>query len=236
MIFACDVNLGFPTDDPEWAAFFRDHGWRTVNYDDMGKLTATLKAHQPAAAFMPAANYYYLKDDPFYAGLASACAERSGGTIVTSVLIVPPTSDARNVLDLRGKRLGHINSCCATGEEAYSMAILLAEHDVPFGTFFSTVEPVGAWQHQIDAVVAGRVDATMVEKGIWLDKPANAAATKIIRQRRPAARAGDRVGHVGRPGFRVRVPDQAAGVPDRGAGPAVPRLHRLLHRCGAGVL
>ena len=47
MIFACDVNLGFPTDDPEWAAFFRDHGWRTVNYDDMGKLTATLKAHQP---------------------------------------------------------------------------------------------------------------------------------------------------------------------------------------------
>ena len=64
MIFACDVNLGFPTDDPEWAAFFRDHGWRTVNYDDMGMLTATLKAHQPAAAFMPAANYYYLKDDP----------------------------------------------------------------------------------------------------------------------------------------------------------------------------
>lgn len=64
MIFACDVNLGFPTDDPEWAAFFRDHGWRTVNYDDMGMLIATLKAHQPAAAFMPAANYYYLKDDP----------------------------------------------------------------------------------------------------------------------------------------------------------------------------
>ena len=46
MIFACDVNLGFPTDDPEWAAFFRDHGWRTVNYDDMGMLIATLKAHQ----------------------------------------------------------------------------------------------------------------------------------------------------------------------------------------------
>ena len=42
MIFACDVNLGFPTDDPEWAAFFRDHGWRIVNYDDMGKLSATL--------------------------------------------------------------------------------------------------------------------------------------------------------------------------------------------------
>jgi phosphonate transport system substrate-binding protein len=163
MIFACDANLGFPTDDPEWAAFFRDHGWRIVNYDDMGALTATLKAHVPAAAFMPAANYYYLKDDLFYAGLASACAERSGGTTVTSVLIVPQTSDARSVLDLRGKP-----------------AILLADHNVPFRTFFSTVEPVGAWQHQIDAVLAGRVDATMVEEGIWLDKATNASATKVI--------------------------------------------------------
>jgi len=27
---------------------------------------------------------------------------------------------------------------------------------------------------------AGRVDATMVEEGIWLDKPANQAQTKII--------------------------------------------------------
>ena len=29
LVFACDVNLGFSTGDPEWAAFFRDHGWRT---------------------------------------------------------------------------------------------------------------------------------------------------------------------------------------------------------------
>jgi phosphonate transport system substrate-binding protein len=178
LIFACDVNLGFPTDDPEWAAFFRDHGWRTVNYDDMGELTATLKAHVPSAAFMPAANYYYLKDDPYYAGLASALAERTGHTTVTSVLIAPRTSNARSVMDLRGKRLGDINSYCTTSY--FSPAILLAEHDMPFRTFFSTVEPVGAWQRQIDAVLAGRVDATMVEEGIWLDKPANQAQTKII--------------------------------------------------------
>ena len=178
LIFACDVNLGFPIDDPEWAAFFRDHGWRTENYDDMGELTATLKAHVPSAAFMPAANYYYLKDDPFYAGLASALAQRTGHTTVTSVLIVPRTSNAGSVTDLRGKRLGDINSYCTTSY--FSPAILLAEHNMPFETFFSTVEPVGAWQRQIDAVLAGRVDATMVEEGIWLDKPGNASATKII--------------------------------------------------------
>ena len=34
LLFAFNVNLGFPTGDPEWAAFFRDHGWRTENYDD----------------------------------------------------------------------------------------------------------------------------------------------------------------------------------------------------------
>jgi phosphonate transport system substrate-binding protein len=62
----------------------------------------------------------------------------------------------------------------------FSPVILLAEHNVPFRTFFSTVEPVGAWQRQIDAVLAGRVDATMVEEGIWLGKPANQAQTKII--------------------------------------------------------
>ena len=50
LVFACDVNLGFPTGDPEWAAFFRDHRWRTENYDDMGRLTAALKAHVPSAA------------------------------------------------------------------------------------------------------------------------------------------------------------------------------------------
>jgi ABC-type phosphate/phosphonate transport system substrate-binding protein len=62
----------------------------------------------------------------------------------------------------------------------FSPAIHLAEHNVPFRTFFSTVEPVGAWQRQIDAVLAGRVDATMVEEGIWLGKPANQAQTKMI--------------------------------------------------------
>ena len=144
----------------------------------MGQLTAALTAHVASAAFMPAANYFYLKDDPLYAGLASALAERTGHTTVTSVLIAPRTSNARSVMDLRGKRLGHINSYCTTSY--FSPAILLAEHNVPFRTFFSTVEPVGAWQRQIDAVLAGRVDATMVEEGIWLAEPANQAQTKII--------------------------------------------------------
>lgn len=67
-VFACDVNLGFPCDQPEWAAFFRDHGWRTVDYDDMGRLTDTLKSHAATATFLPAANYFYFRDDPYMPG------------------------------------------------------------------------------------------------------------------------------------------------------------------------
>ena len=178
MIFACDVNLGFPDDDPVWVAFFRDHGWRLANYDDMGQLTAALKAHEATAAFMPAAIYYHLKDDPFYGGLAIGLAKRTGDPTVTSVLIVPRANEARSVLDLKGKRLGDINSYCTTSY--FAPAILLAEQGVPFPGFFSTVAPVGAWQHQIDAVLAAKVDATMVEEGIWEDIPANRSATKIV--------------------------------------------------------
>ncbi len=171
MVFACDVNLGFPCDHPEWAAFFSDHGWRTVDYDDMGRLTETLKSHAATAAFLPAANYFYLRDDPYYAGFASALAMKTSGTTVSSVLIVPKASEARSIVDLKGKRLGYINLYCTTSY--FSPAILLAEHNIPFEGFFSTVRPLAAWQHQIDAVVAGDVDATMVEEGIWQDNPAN---------------------------------------------------------------
>ena len=186
---------------------------------------------------MPAANYYYLKDDPFYAGLASASrrAQRPARHRHQRADRAARRATPAACLDLRGKRLGHINSYCTTSY--FSAAILLAEHDVPFGTVLlhgrarrrlAAPDRCGRRRHELTRPWS--------EKGIWLDKPANAAATKIIGSVDLAARAGDRVGHVGRPGFRVRVPDQAAGVPDRGAGPAVPGLHRLLHRCGAGVL
>jgi phosphonate transport system substrate-binding protein len=128
LIFACDVNLGFPDSDPEWAAFFRDHGWRVANYDDVGQLTEILRAHEPSAAFLPAANYYYLKSDPYYAGLAMGLAVKTAEPTVNSVLVVPRTAAARSVLDLKGKRLGDINSYCTTSY--FSPAILLSGHHI----------------------------------------------------------------------------------------------------------
>ncbi|MEZ5787845.1 MAG: PhnD/SsuA/transferrin family substrate-binding protein [Xanthobacteraceae bacterium] len=176
-IFAHDVNLGFPVDHPDWAAFFHSHGWRTAGYDDMGKLTATLEAHAAAASFLPAANYFYLRNDPAYAGLASCLAMKTGSTTVASVLVVPKASTAQSVRDLKGARLGYINTYCTTSY--FAPAILLSEQGMAFDGFFQP-KPAGAWQHQIDSMLAGEVDATMVEEGIWLDKPANRVSTKII--------------------------------------------------------
>lgn len=176
-IFAHDVNLGFPVEHPDWAEFFRAQGWRTAGYDDMGKLTAALKARAAAASFLPAANYFYLRDDPAYAGLASGLAMKTGAITVASVLVVPKTSAARSVLDLKGARLGYINTYCTTSY--FAPAILLSERGAAFDGFFQ-LKPTGAWQRQIDAMLAGAVDATMVEEGIWQDQPANEELTKVI--------------------------------------------------------
>lgn len=176
-IFAHDVNLGFPLDHPDWADFFRARGWRTEGYDDMGKLTEVLRAHAAAASFLPAANYFYVRNDPAFAGLAGALAMRAGTATVTSVLVVPKASTAQSITDLRGARLGYINTYCTTSY--FAPAILLAEQGIAFDTFFAA-RPAGAWQHQINSMLAGEVDATMVEEGIWLDEPSNQELTKII--------------------------------------------------------
>jgi phosphonate transport system substrate-binding protein len=176
-IFAHDVNLGFPLDHPDWAVFFRAQGWHTAGYDDMGKLTAVLRSHAAAASFLPAANYFYVRNDPTYAGLAGALAMRTGATTVSSLLVVPKASAARSITDLKGARLGYINTYCTTSY--FAPAILLAEQGIAFDGFFAA-KPAGAWQHQIDTMLAGEVDATMVEEGIWLDTPANQELTKII--------------------------------------------------------
>jgi hypothetical protein len=56
------------------------------------------------------------------------------------------------------------------------------------------------------------------------------------QQRRRTSRAGDRVGQDRRSGFRVRVPREASGMPDRRTRPAVPRIHQILPGRGAGLL
>ena len=95
-IFAHDVNLGFPLDHPDWANFFNGHGWRTAGYDDMGKLTAELQAHAAAAAFLPAANYFFVRNDPAYQpGDEVAVDQRVSGWMTVTSMAGAPSMTAK---------------------------------------------------------------------------------------------------------------------------------------------
>ncbi len=58
-------------------------------------------------------------------------------------------------------------------------AILLAREGQTLTSFFDAF-PVAAWQGQIDAVLDGSIDATMVYEDVWLAQLRNAAHTKIL--------------------------------------------------------
>jgi ABC transporter, phosphonate, periplasmic substrate-binding protein len=61
----------------------------------------------------------------------------------------------------------------------FSTSILLARDGLALNDFFDAFA-VPPWQGQIDAVVDGQIDATMVYEDVWLPRPSNAAETRVI--------------------------------------------------------
>ncbi len=172
---ALDTNLQFPERDPYWVSLFA--GCEMAQYTDLDALTARLVRHDLDFCYLPAANYFFLRDDKAYRGLASARSALTAAPEQGSVLIVAASSPAADWHALAGARLGYINTYCTTSY--FAPAILLAHEGVPLDAFFRAV-PVAPWQGQIDAVVAGAIDATMVYEDVWLARPDNAERTRII--------------------------------------------------------
>jgi len=79
---------------------------------------------------------------------------------------------------LKGAKLGYINTYCTTSY--FAPSILLARDGLALNDFFDAFA-VAPWQGQIDAVVDGRIDATMVYEDVWLARPSNAAETRSSR-------------------------------------------------------
>jgi phosphonate transport system substrate-binding protein len=178
---AHDQNLGLPVDDPAWREFLDRHGIHAAAYDDMAKLTGDLKQGVKALAYLPAANYFYLRDDPSYEPLASALYAADQTPRLSSLLVVTKSSGITTLAQLRGGRLGYAHRYCTTSYFAPAL-LLLANHET-IADFFAALTPVPPYQGQIDSVVAGRVDATMVQEDVWLKRPANAEATRVIARR-----------------------------------------------------
>jgi ABC-type phosphate/phosphonate transport system substrate-binding protein len=175
--FAHDINLNFPAFDPSWGDFFGESQCRARAYFDLKRLTDDLFAGTPTAAYLPAANDYFLRDDKCYRGIASALTGK-GAQTMRSVLVVSQTNPITSLDELKGKRLGRINGYCTSSY--FAAAIFLQRHGYCIKDFFAEIRDVGAWQKQIDAVVAGTVDVTMVDADSWASLPENATTTRVL--------------------------------------------------------
>lgn len=179
IVFLLDTNLGLSVDEKPWPAFLEAHGIRTESTIDLVHLDAMMAAHRPDIAFMPIADFHRLTSggDDHYRGFAIATSKFTGTTNLPSVLVVRKDDPAAGLLDLEGSAYAYINKSCSSSY--FSPAILLQRYGKRLGEFFDIL-PTAPWQGQIDAVVAGKVRATMVPEDIWKTSPGNAETTRIL--------------------------------------------------------
>lgn len=172
-----DTNLEFPFKDPRWAQFISAERCEISSTTDLDELTAALHQHQADFSYLPCANYFYLRNDPAYRGIASALSGRTRQPSQNSVMVVRVSNPAKRWQDLRNARLGYINTYCTTSY--FAPSILLAREGRALNSFFHA-SPVPPWQGQIDAVLDGTIDVTMVFEDVWLARVDNAVRTRII--------------------------------------------------------
>ena len=171
-----DANLDFPFDDAAWTAFARSTACSITSYTDLDVLTTALRQQLFEFSYLPSSNCFFLRDAP-YRGIVSAMTPITKRAAQSSVFVVAKENPATSWHDLRGKRLGYINTYCTTSY--FSPSILLGREGLVLKDFFNAF-PVAAWQGQIDTVLSGGIDATMVYEDVWLAQPSNAERTKIL--------------------------------------------------------
>ncbi|MTD94403.1 PhnD/SsuA/transferrin family substrate-binding protein [Hyphomicrobium sp. xq] len=171
-----DTNLDFDFADPAWAAFARSAACSITSYTDLDVLTTGLRQQMFDFSYLPSSNCFFLREAP-YRGIVSAMTPITKRAAQSSVFVVAKENPATSWHQLRGKRLGYINTYCTTSY--FSPSILLAREGFALKDFFDAF-PVAAWQGQIDTMLSGGIDATMVYEDVWLAQPSNAERTKVL--------------------------------------------------------
>ena len=172
-----DSNLELSLGDPYWVRFFQAEHCDVTSTNDLDALTAALLGHRADFAYLPSANFFFMRNDRAWHGVASALSPRTKLPSQNSVLVVKRTNPASSWEQLKGARLGYINTYCTTSY--FAASILLAREGIVLDEFFDAFA-VAPWQGQIDAVIDGKIDATMVYEDVWLAQPRNATVTRII--------------------------------------------------------
>jgi phosphonate transport system substrate-binding protein len=171
-----DANLDFPLDSQGWAEFAAKTHCSVASYMDLDVLTTALRQQLFDFSYLPSSNCFFLRDAP-YRGIVSAMTPITKRAAQSSVFVVAKENPATSWHELRGKRLGYINTYCTTSY--FSPSVLLGREGLVLKDFFNAF-PVAAWQGQIDTVLSGGIDATMVYEDVWLAQPSNAERTKIL--------------------------------------------------------
>jgi phosphonate transport system substrate-binding protein len=147
----------------------------------MAELTLALSDSVQTIAYLPAANYFYVRENPWYEPLASALYAADGTPDLTSVLVVRAADDVTELGQLRGGTLGYAHKYCTTSY--FAPALLLHDHGASIADFFERLDVVAPYEGQIEAVLDGRIDATMVQEDVWRKTPENARTTSVIARK-----------------------------------------------------
>jgi phosphonate transport system substrate-binding protein len=179
--FVLDQNLGLPACAEPWTSTLAAVGIAAEETADLAAIDQALADHRPDIAYIPTADFHRMvrSGEEHYRGLAIATSKFTGNPRQTSLLVVSADDPATGLKDLTGADYGYINTSCTSSY--FAPAILLNRIGETWDTFWHS-RPVAAWQGQIDAVVAGKIRATMVLEDVWRTATANAGTTKVIGQ------------------------------------------------------
>lgn len=182
MKFIHDSNLGFPIEQDIWQDFFTRGQCSVLGSNKIELISQNLSSDSDLFAYIPVVCLYNLRKIQNLQGLVSATTGKSGSSTTSSVLIVKREAHLKNLADLEGKTYGRINEYCTSS--FFAPSIYLGDNGFRFYDFFGKVIDVpvspGNWQNQIDQVISGVIDATMVDENTWLSNPKNAEQTEII--------------------------------------------------------
>jgi ABC-type phosphate/phosphonate transport system substrate-binding protein len=97
---------------------------------------------------------------------------------LTSLLVVNAASPITSLAELKGQ--APRSHQWLLHHELFCRRHFSAAHGFSINDFFAEIRDVGAWQKQIDAVLACTVDATMVNADTYASLPENSAMTRVL--------------------------------------------------------
>lgn len=182
MRFIHDSNLGFPAGQDSWQDFFTQGQCTIFGTNNIEPISQSLENESNLFAYIPVVCLYKVRKIQEIRGLVSATTGVSGSPTTSSVLIIKRGTNIKDLSGLRGKTYGRINEYCTSSY--FAPVIHLSDNGFHFQDFFGKVKNVpvspGNWQNQIDQVISGAIDATMVDENTWLTNTKNAEETEII--------------------------------------------------------